>query len=497
MPYPENSKIKWQPYSQETFDKARLDLRPILLYISASWSRECRAYERETLESDDISKNLNRHLIPIWVDSDRRSDLFAKYGAFNPPTTVFMDFNGNEIARFDGVQNRSFLMSVMEKAASGKLSQTPKFAPIDERKPSKFTEKNVLEFLSDYDSHLAYQFDELYGGFGMAEKFPSTYALDYLAVQYMLHGKNLWKKALEKSLAGLENLQDPIEGGFFRYSDRRDFGLPHYEKMLNVNAAIADIYLKAGKVFQNDHYISIAKKNLEWMEKTLLDATEGGFFGSQASDEHFYLSSAEDRKKQKAPAVDRTKYCDWNAQAVVCFLHAHRILSDLKYWEIADGALEFMEKSLISENGAMHFAQEEKKGSLDGCLLDNAWTAVAFLEAYRIGKQESHLKIGKSILKYMVGELYSEEKGAFMESKSSSTSMLLKSDLESNRILHHGNAIACWALITDFICTQNPNSLEILKKVASNFLYVHDDLNTTALFAQIAGNLMEKAPTGK
>ena len=40
-------------------------------------------------------------------------------------------------------------------------------------------------------------------------------------------------------------LRDPVEGGFFRYATRRDWGEPHYERMLYDNALLLDAYTRA------------------------------------------------------------------------------------------------------------------------------------------------------------------------------------------------------------------------------------------------------------
>ncbi len=46
--------------------------------------------------------------------------------------------------------------------------------------------------------------------------------------------------AIDKSLDGiLSGIYDPVEGGFFRYAESREWRQPHYEKLLDVNASLA------------------------------------------------------------------------------------------------------------------------------------------------------------------------------------------------------------------------------------------------------------------
>ncbi|MFH1750230.1 MAG: DUF255 domain-containing protein [Candidatus Micrarchaeota archaeon] len=488
MDDPESSKIKWQPYSQASFDSARLGLKPLIMLISAKWCRECRAYEGKTLESEDISRNINKHLVPIYVDADKRPDILEKYISGGLPTTVLLDYNGNELVRLGGILNGSALMALMEKAATEKVPKARVPAPEDEAKSGS---GNAKEFLFDFESRLAMEFDELYGGFGQGEKFPNTHALDYLAVRYAQNQKNFWKTIVERSLRGILRLKDKAGGGYFRYASSRDWEGAHNEKMLCTNAEIADAMLKSGKVLENGEFLKEGESALEWMLEELNDAKTGGFYGSRAAaSERYFETAIKDRKAIGNPETDTTKYCAWNAQAAIAFLHGHRLLNKLRYWEVADRALGFMASRMLTENGMHHYFNETEGGRLDGLLLDNAWAAVAFFEAYRIGKQEEHKGAGVKLLEYMISRLYSKEKGAFMERNSKSAGMFRDFENKSSRLAYRGNAVACWALALGYNATQRGQYLNTAKDVAGKFIHVHDDLDATALMAQVALNIM-------
>lgn len=45
-----------------------------------------------------------------------------------------------------------------------------------------------------------------------------------------------------RALDGMLKLEDPVEGGFFRYATRADWTVPHYEKMLAGNAELLAAY---------------------------------------------------------------------------------------------------------------------------------------------------------------------------------------------------------------------------------------------------------------
>ncbi|HLC48746.1 MAG TPA: DUF255 domain-containing protein [Candidatus Norongarragalinales archaeon] len=489
MAYPDGSAVQWMQYSQKAFDKAKVELKPVFLVISAPWCHWCREYEQSTLESEEISRNLNRHLVPVFVDGERRPDVARRYFSGGTPTTVIFDFAGEELMRFSGHLNKNSLMAVLERAASGKIERRRPEKPLDERRPQKWGSEAAGKFLAEFDSHLVFIYDELYGGFGKGEKFPFTYVLDYLAVQHMLKGKKIWRNIVEKSLSGISRLQDGVEGGFFRYADSREWEGPHYEKTLSGNSAIADVFLKAGKVLGNPEYSKIGKSGLEWMETHLQDGSSGGFFGSQAADSHYFQATADARKRLAPPNIDRTKYTDSNAQAILAFLHSYKLQSDLGHWEVADRALDFMLKGLVGDGGVMHCFDGKEGPYLDGQMLDNAWAAIALLEAYRIGKQEAHLEAGVRLVENMIACFFNPEKKSFIERAGRSLGDYRTGEERSERILYKENAFACWALIAAFIVTKNKKYATLCMDTAANFLYVNDDLDSSAIFAQIASNL--------
>ncbi|MFH1442620.1 MAG: DUF255 domain-containing protein [Candidatus Micrarchaeota archaeon] len=490
MPYLEGPKIKWREYSEEAFVQAKQELRPVFLLCYSEGDRWCRMYAAETLEDEEVAKSINGHFIPVFIDADKRRDLKRTCFAEGLPATVLFDFKGNELERFSGHLAKAGLMELLAAAAGGKIE--PKriiAAEIDERRQGVFNSEKYEEFARDLEGQLAFLFDELYGGFGKGRKFPNTYLLDYLAVQYGRKEKALWKGVVKKSLGGLERLMDAGEGGFFEYSIARDWGSPYFKKNLRENAAIADIYSKAGKIFDDKEMLKMGEGNLEWMQERLRDKKTGAFYGSESGDENYYRRAGEERKTLKQPFIDKSVYCDWNCEAAISFLHAHRIYSKLEYWEIADSVLGFVKGRMLGENGILHYYEEGKNAGIDGLLMDNAWAAVAFFEAYRVGKQEEHLAAGKRIMEYMADNFYSAEKKAFIERNSKSENMYRKGELRSEKILQLENAVACWALLAAYGATGETEYLELCKVIIGNFLYVEEDFDAAALVAQVGANL--------
>ncbi len=113
-------------------------------------------------------------------------------------------------------------------------------------------------------------FDDTYGGFGGAPKFPTVHNLLFLLRYYGHFGEERAKQMVEKTLDGMfrGGIFDHIGGGFCRYSTDRRWLVPHFEKMLYDNATLAIAYLEAGRVIDRKYW-AVADWILRFMETEL------------------------------------------------------------------------------------------------------------------------------------------------------------------------------------------------------------------------------------
>ena len=95
--------------------------------------------------------------------------------------------------------------------------------------------EEVLRFIAE---HL----DTTYGGFGTGDKYPQPRLLAYPLELHQATGDRRYLVAVEKSLDGiLGALYDPVDGGFFRFAEGRQWRVPHYEKLVHLNAVLAAV----------------------------------------------------------------------------------------------------------------------------------------------------------------------------------------------------------------------------------------------------------------
>ncbi len=110
--------IEWRSYEANTFKEAVRENKPIFILISApSWCFYCRMYEsRDYLFNKKIYPYINKHFIPIYVDSDKRRDLTRRYLQGGWPSTVILRPNGKKIIGWAGVLTVKDMYDVLKKA---------------------------------------------------------------------------------------------------------------------------------------------------------------------------------------------------------------------------------------------------------------------------------------------------------------------------------------------------------------------------------------------
>ena len=73
--------VNWYPWTQEAFDKAIRENKPVFLSIGYSTCHWCHVMERESFENQRIARILNQNFISIKVDREERPDIDSVYMA--------------------------------------------------------------------------------------------------------------------------------------------------------------------------------------------------------------------------------------------------------------------------------------------------------------------------------------------------------------------------------------------------------------------------------
>lgn len=403
--------IRWLQWGEEAFAEARESKKPVLLDLSAVWCHWCHVMDETSYSDDEVIGLVNDNFVAIRVDIDQRPDIRERYNFGGYPTTAFLDADGGVIAGGTYIPPDQLKRTLMQvkgyyETSDGKAREG-KVPPEAVVQPSEGElDPDIMEEVLGY---LLQQYDELYGGFGGAPKFPQPEALDLALYYYKVSGNNYFLKVVEKTLGAMAEggVYDTVEGGFFRYSVTRDWSEPHYEKMLEVNIGLLRNYLNAYALLGERRYREVAEGILRYVEKVLRDP-KGGFYGSQDADEDYYKKSMVERGKVEAPYVDRTLYADLNGQAISSYFRAAAVLGEDEYREAALTALQALGEKLSTPEGNLYHYRDGE-AVVEGLLSDYVHVARAYLDAYEHTGDEGHLEKCKVLAQRTLANLLDED----------------------------------------------------------------------------------------
>jgi uncharacterized protein YyaL (SSP411 family) len=312
--------IKWQDWSKDAFEKAKLEQKPILLDIFGSWCHWCHVMDKTSYSDAAVADFVNKNFVAVRVDTDKRPDVNRRYNMGGWPSTVFLDSEGKVITGGTYIppqQMREVLRSVTDLYQKSKGKIRSKLGPVNIPRPTG--EELTERLIRDISTTMAVNFDIDYGGFGFEPKFPHTEALELALLRFHYTDEKEMMTVASRTLdkMGKGGVYDSVEGGFFRYSTTRDWSIPHFEKMAEDNAKLLTVYLHAYQLTSNPFYKEVAEGIIRYVDNVLTDRSKSGFYGSQDADEEYYKLDREARKKHGGPKVDQTIYTNYNALFVL------------------------------------------------------------------------------------------------------------------------------------------------------------------------------------
>jgi hypothetical protein len=298
--------VDWYPWGPAALERARELDRPILLSIGYAACHWCHVMERESFENDEIAELMNRLFVPVKVDREERPDLDEIYmaatvamtGSGGWPMTVFLTpeqtpfYAGTYFPPTDGYGRPGF-STVLRRIAE--LWQSDRQALLEQgeqllehvRAQSKLGRPAPVgaQTIARAANELSLSFDERWGGFGRAPKFPPCSALLLLLRHHRRSGDEHALEMVRTTLDAMKNggIYDHIGGGFARYSTDERWLVPHFEKMLYDNAQLAVTYLEAYQVTSDAEYRRVSRETLDYVLREM-QGRDGGFYSATDAD---------------------------------------------------------------------------------------------------------------------------------------------------------------------------------------------------------------------
>jgi uncharacterized protein YyaL (SSP411 family) len=325
--------VDWYPWGEEAFARAQAEDRPILLSVGYAACHWCHVMAHESFEDQATAEVMNDLFVNVKVDREERPDVDAIYmeavqalsGHGGWPMTVFLTpdgrpfFGGTYFPKTARQGLPSFtevcqaMSAVWHERRDDVLTQATELTTALGRSGQIASTGEPLpgpEALAAARNILLQRFDNRWGGFGGAPKFPQPDLLEMLLRAYLRDGSEdtlgMVTVTLDAMAAG--GMYDHLGGGFARYSTDDRWLVPHFEKMLTDQGLLVAVYLHAWKVTGEDRFLQVLTETIEYVRRDLRHP-DGGFFSSEDADSEgvegkFYVWSASEIRSLLGDGAD-------------------------------------------------------------------------------------------------------------------------------------------------------------------------------------------------
>ncbi len=288
--------VNWHAWNQETLALAKKQDKPIFLSIGYSTCHWCHVMEEESFEHKDVAEILNKYFICIKVDKEEFPNIDKKYqNIFKAhtgrrggwPISAFLtpDLKPFYITSYlpresiGGVEDIFTLTTRIGELYQQKEKLQEAISAFDKvinrqelAKPSQKS-LDLKALIATTMKKLTAEYDKENSGFATGRtKFPESSKIELLLTIYKTTGDKKAFLMAKNTLLTMSKrgIFDQIDGGFFRYSGK-DWRIPHFQKLLYVNAQMPLPYLEMYRLSGDKYYYNIAKATVDEMQRKYTD----------------------------------------------------------------------------------------------------------------------------------------------------------------------------------------------------------------------------------
>ncbi|HRG32261.1 MAG: thioredoxin domain-containing protein [Saprospiraceae bacterium] len=302
--------VQWKLWTAETLRLAKVLNKPILVSVGYSTCHWCHVMAHESFEDIDIAAIMNEFFICIKVDREERPDidqymmnavqLLGVSGGW--PLNVFLTpdlkpFYGGtyfpSVRKYGRISwpelliaiHKAFIQRPKELELQGQKLVESLAPKSNENKTEVLESIHFKNLLIDAANGLVAIMDGEFGGFGFGQKFPNTFALEFLLRNRNLYDGHTAINHVHLSMRKmcLGGMFDHLAGGFCRYTTDRAWKVPHFEKMAYDHALILQLLAKVNQDYKEYGYSYFIHKSLHFWEQEM-QSSSGLFYAAMDAD---------------------------------------------------------------------------------------------------------------------------------------------------------------------------------------------------------------------
>ena len=316
--------VDWYVWSEEAFEKAKKEDKPVFLSIGYSTCHWCHVMEHESFENEEVAALMNDAFVSIKVDREERPDIDGIYmnvcqmltGSGGWPLTIIMTpdkkpffagtyFPGESRYGRTGMEELVPGIKHLWQTKRGEILKSANEITNSIIHSSPARDEIIIEenIFDKAFNEFKRRYDYEYGGFGSAPKFPTPHNLIFLMRYWKRKKEPEALMMVEETLQSMRSggIYDHTGFGFHRYSTDREWLVPHFEKMLYDQALIVPAYIEAYQITKNIFYKDTAEEILTYVKRDMT-SPEGAFYSAEDADSEgeegkFYLWQIEELKQ--------------------------------------------------------------------------------------------------------------------------------------------------------------------------------------------------------
>ena len=295
--------VDWYPWGEEAFARARHEDKPIFLSVGYSTCYWCHVMERESFSDPEIARQLNEGFVCIKLDREERPDvdeiymgatqLITRSGGW--PNSLFLTpdlkpfFAGTYFPPQDAHGRPGFprvlsglrqawlfrRAELLQQAEMVAQAMEQQLAPRGERgEPAR---RRTSRRAPRRRSRPASTRSGAASATRPSSPRPRTSSSCSTARRSTDEAREMLVVTLDAMARG--GLMDQLAGGFHRYSTDEAWLVPHFEKMLYDNAALARLYAEAAPLAPGAGFERVARLTLDFVLRELTGEA-GGFLSA-------------------------------------------------------------------------------------------------------------------------------------------------------------------------------------------------------------------------